>query len=75
MQGCVTQSHTWSISLLSTDKTTSKSGFLGKKVGGLFKFSLGGGLIKSGGLYAWIRYVGPQLGRVFLVFETLKLVQ
>ena len=31
------------------------SGLLGKKSGGLFEFCIGGGLIKSGGLFAWIR--------------------
>ena len=37
-------------------KKAQKSGPFGQKSGGLFEFCIGGGLIKSGGLFAWIRY-------------------
>ena len=33
-----------------------KNWTFGQKSGGLFEFCIGGGLIKSGGLFAWIRY-------------------
>ena len=37
-------------------KKAPKSGLFGQKSGGLFEFCIGGGLIKSGGLLARIRY-------------------
>ena len=41
---------------LKMPQKASKSGLLVQKSGGLFKFCCTGGLIKSGGLYALIRY-------------------
>ena len=37
-------------------KKAPKSGLFRQKSGGLFEFCIGGGLIKSGGLFALIRY-------------------
>ena len=43
-------------------KKAPKSGVFGQKGGGLFEFCISGGLIKSGGLLARIRYVIKQYG-------------